>query len=130
MSDAIRRIRRLQGRIRALGRVMPLLDAVRLGLSESSPGEIRVYLRPVAKKVVLRRQTTDLRCLEKVFVSDEYDSPFQLSPRVIVDAGANVGMATLFFAQRDPEAKILAIEPEASNFEMLKQNCQSLSNVT
>jgi FkbM family methyltransferase len=130
MTDAIRRIRRLQRRIRALWRVMPLLDAVRLALSESSPGEIRVYLRPIAKKVVLRRQTTDVRCLEKVFVSDEYDPPFQLLPRVIVDAGANVGMATLFFAQRYPQAKILAIEPEASNFEMLKQNCQSLPNIT
>jgi FkbM family methyltransferase len=130
MTEAIRRITRLQGRIRALWRVMPLVDAVRLALTERRPGEIRVYLRPIAKRVVLRRQTTDLRCLEKVFVSDEYQSPFQLSPRVIVDAGANVGMATLFFARRYPQAKILAIEPEASNFEMLQQNCQSLRNVT
>jgi FkbM family methyltransferase len=130
MTKAILRIRWLMGRIRVLWRVMPLLDAVRLALTESRPGEIRIYLRPVAKKVVLRRQTTDLLCLLKVFIADEYRSPISISPKVIVDAGANVGMATLFFARQYPQARIVAIEPEASNFEMLKQNCQELPNVT
>jgi FkbM family methyltransferase len=68
--------------------------------------------------------------LEKVFVANEYCLPFEMSPRVVVDAGANVGMATLFFAAQFPDARILAIEPEGSNFDMLKQNCQGLSNVT
>jgi FkbM family methyltransferase len=67
--------------------------------------------------------------LEKVFIGNEYHLPFEMSPRVIVDAGANVGMATLFFAARFPDARIVAVEPEASNFELLKQNCAGLSNV-
>ena len=130
MSNVIRRIRHLQGRIRFLLRVMPLRDAVYLTLTENSPGEIRIYLRPASKKVVVRRQTTDLRCLEKVFIAGEYNSPFELSPQVIVDAGANIGMATLFFAQRYPHAHVVAIEPEVSNFEMLEQNCNGIANVT
>ena len=109
---------------------MPWRDAVHLALTENSPGETRIYLRPVSKEVVIRRQTTDLRCLEKVFIAGEYYSPFQLSPQLIVDAGANVGMATLFFSRQYPQAHVVAIEPESSNFEMLKQNCEGVANVT
>src|ERR1700693_2033933 len=41
-----------------------------------------------------------------------------------VDAGANIGMASIYFAHRYPEAKIIAIEPEASNFAVLARNVQ------
>ena len=44
------------------------------------------------------------------------------SPKVIVDAGANIGMASIYFTHRYPAAKIIAIEPEASNFAMLARN--------
>ncbi len=124
------KLRRWQQRIRILWRVMPLFDALRLTLAENKPGEARIYLRPIKREVVIRRKTTDLSCLEKVFIADEYRSPFQLAPQVIVDAGANVGMATLFFARQYPYARIVAIEPEPLNFEMLKKNCEGMSNVT
>jgi tRNA1(Val) A37 N6-methylase TrmN6 len=42
----------------------------------------------------------------------------------IVDAGANIGMASIFFAQKYPDAKIIAVEAEASNFAMLARNVQ------
>src|SRR2546429_507638 len=96
--NLVRQVSRLQARICFLWRVMPLRDAVHLALTQNSPGETRIYLRPISKKIAIRRQTTDLRCLEKVFIAREYNSPFKLCPKIIVDAGANVGMATLFFA--------------------------------
>ena len=130
MSNFIRQIERLQERICVLWRVMSLRDAVHLTLTENRPGEIRIYLRPISQEVVIRRQTTDLQCLEKVFIAREYNSPFRLSPRVIVDAGANVGMATLFFAREYPQARIVAIEPASSNFDLLKRNCEGIPNVT
>jgi FkbM family methyltransferase len=58
------------------------------------------------------------------------DYPFKTPPSVIVDAGAHVGYATLFYANRWPEAQIIAIEPEPSNCELLRQNCAGYSNVT
>ena len=87
-------------------------------------------MKPVQRPVYLRNQTTDRKCFEKVFVYDEYRVPFDLSPHLIVDAGANIGMATLYFAHQYPQARIVAIEPELSNFEMLQRNCGGLSNVT
>src|SRR5205809_677357 len=41
---------------------------------------------------------------------------------VIVDAGANIGAATILFHSQFPEAHIVAIEPEPGNFAILSKN--------
>jgi FkbM family methyltransferase len=46
----------------------------------------------------------------------------------IVDAGANIGLTSLYFAQAFPECRILAIEPEPDNFEMLVHNVRRLKD--
>src|SRR5262249_22605105 len=84
---------------------------------------------PAKQTIFVRPRTSDLKCLEKVFLSEEYKIPFEESLHLIVDAGANIGMATLYFSVRNPNAHIVAIEPERSNFEILKLNCGHLKNV-
>jgi FkbM family methyltransferase len=108
---------------------MPLADALKFALREKKTADIKIYLSAIGREITLRGATTDVSCFEKVFIHEEYSSPFDLSPKVIVDAGANVGMATLYFASRYPEARILSIEPESENFKFLKKNCAGLSNV-
>ncbi len=78
-------------------------------------------------EVNLRLGTTDVQTFGQVFVSNEYDSknlPDQAE--MIVDLGANVGYATVFFALRYPEARILAIEPDGDNFAALVGNTRRL----
>ncbi len=82
------------------------------------------------QRIHVRAGTSDFACYEKVLVAEEYANEIDFLPRVIVDAGANIGMATLYYAQRFPQARIIAIEPEESNFAMLKLNCGHLANVT
>jgi FkbM family methyltransferase len=101
-----------------------------LALNKNAEGDCQIYLKPAGRNIVIRSGTTDLRCLEKVFVSDEYAIPFHTTPHLVVDAGANTGMATLYFASQFPQARIFAIEPEQSNFQILRRNCASLANVT
>jgi FkbM family methyltransferase len=60
----------------------------------------------------------------------EYELPFAGVPKVIVDAGANVGFTSVFFANKYPQSKILAIEPAESNFQMLVKNAASYENIT
>lgn len=79
--------------------------------------------------VFLRNKTTDLSMFKQVWVDREYAFEIDSIPEVIVDAGANIGMASLYFASRFPEAKIIAIECDSENFEALKQNTASLGNV-
>lgn len=46
---------------------------------------------------------------------------------LIVDAGANIGAASVFFARQYPRAKIVSLEPEPGNFSLLKRNVENLS---
>lgn len=117
-------------RLRSLHKAVRLRDALKLMYRSNTDQEVDVYLKNVGRHVCIRCGTSDLLCLEKVFIDAEYYSPFILSPETIVDAGANVGMATLYFAYRYPGAKIVALEPASSNFEMLRRNCGDLPNTT
>jgi FkbM family methyltransferase len=109
---------------------MSLKEVVRLALTPKTGREIKIHLSPSGHDVVLRCGTSDLPCLEKVFRMQEYKTPFPIEAKVIVDAGANIGMATLYYSQVYPKAKIIAIEPESSNYKMLVKNCGNLPNVT
>lgn len=45
---------------------------------------------------------------------------------LIVDAGANIGASAVYFSCSFPKARIVAIEPERGNFELLKLNTTGL----
>jgi FkbM family methyltransferase len=80
--------------------------------------------------VVARIGTSDLPTFNQIFVSRDYEFDYRgLTPELIVDAGANVGYSTVYFARRFPGAMIVALEPESSNFEMLVQNTRDYRNV-
>jgi len=46
---------------------------------------------------------------------------------LIVDAGAHIGISTVFFALMFPTALVIAIEPEESNFDLLSKNTEGLN---
>lgn len=52
------------------------------------------------------------------------------TPRII-DAGAHIGLTTLYFKQLYPKAQIVAIEPQSDNFALLQKNVREnqLENV-
>lgn len=49
---------------------------------------------------------------------------------LIIDAGANIGASTLYLADSWPEARVIAIEPDAANLELLCSNTSGLPHVT
>lgn len=104
-------------------------SAVRLMLAEGKHVETNVRLRRLARDITLRGGTSDIDCFRKVFVDNEYQLPFDFTPKSIIDAGANIGMATLYFRQEFPEAQIIAIEPEATNANLLRRNTAGLLNI-
>lgn len=83
---------------------------------------IDVSLTPQIE-VGVRANTSDIPTFEQVFVSREYDSE-NLPDRAatIVDLGGNVGYASIFFAMKYVDARILAVEPDAENFAELERN--------
>lgn len=113
-----------------LRRIMPTRDALRLTFPKAKTRELGIYLTPIKRNIIVRRGTSDISCLQNVFLDQEYETPFRVDPKIIIDAGANIGMTTLFFSEKYPGARIVAIEPEASNFAILRKNCAGLPNVT
>lgn len=79
--------------------------------------------------ILLRPKTSDFSTFRQVFFNNEYDFDFPGTPRVIVDAGANIGLASLYFLKRFPDAKIFSLEPDQSNFEMLLLNTNKHSQI-
>ena len=78
----------------------------------------------------LRCPSSDVPTYEQVFLKHEYDFEVSRPPRFIVDAGANIGLASIYFASRFPEARIIAIEPENSNVAVLRLNTRDYPNIT
>ena len=83
----------------------------------------------ITNPIRIRVQTSDVIVLRQVLFSHEYEPPVKVVPSVIVDAGANIGVTSVFYANRYPRARIFAIEPEISNFEMLVKNVAAYKTV-
>ena len=90
-----------------------------------------------------RRQTSDESAIQQVLVQAQYDlRRLRREPELsgyldrqrskgrrplVVDAGANIGAASLYFAHRWPDALIVSVEPDASNYELLCKNIEGLN---
>ena len=91
--------------------------------------QIGVEIAGIRHPVHLRLRTSDVWLCQQILVDAQYDSGLSLRPRVIVDGGANIGLASIFYANKYPEASIIAVEPEQSNFEMLQKNVCAYPNI-
>lgn len=79
--------------------------------------------------LLCRANTTDILVFDQIFVEREYQSLDHLKhPEVIVDCGANVGYSSAYFLSRFPKARLLAIEPDNDNFEVLALNLAPFGN--
>ncbi len=79
--------------------------------------------------LLLRVPSTDVDAYRQIFLEEQYSFAVTRAPRVIIDAGANVGLASIYFANRFPTARIFAIECERSNFDLLTANARPYANV-
>jgi FkbM family methyltransferase len=57
-----------------------------------------------------------------VFLQRQYAGLPVRAPRVILDIGANIGLASLFFLRRYPRARVIAVEPDPDNFALARDN--------
>jgi FkbM family methyltransferase len=83
---------------------------------------VAVEVPGIKHPVQVRLRSSDISTLQQVLVEAGYGCVFAKTPQVIVDAGANIGLTSVFYANRYPNTKIIAIEPVASNYAMLKIN--------
>ena len=118
------------------GRIFGVSSYKRLIAAETS-----VKVRNIGR-VHFRGDNSDFETLRQVFAYREYDTSeireleARLSGRyqaslacgrkpIIVDAGANIGAASLWFLSKYPDASIVAIEPDSNNLAILRKNTVS-----
>jgi FkbM family methyltransferase len=92
----------------------------------------REIVRPITingYQLYIRTNTPDLNVAISSLCDKEYDHLNLSNPRIIIDAGANIGTSSIFFARKYPDARIFAVEPETSNFELLKKNTRNYDNI-
>jgi FkbM family methyltransferase len=91
--------------------------------------KIRIDFGKGKLEIILRTETTDYSVFKQIFINHDYDILIPFEPEWILDAGANNGVSSLFFSRKYPASKILAIEPDAGNFETLTANTKAEKNI-
>jgi FkbM family methyltransferase len=136
----LKKLKNLIDRVALLGVGAATLSGAKLAKIR----KVTVRVRGVGN-MVMRPHDSDLDVFLQVFVNREYDlSRFPQHNRmvaeyqqilargeapVIIDAGANVGAAALWFSLQFPEAVVLAVEPDPANVELCRANTRGRSNI-
>lgn len=105
------------------------LEILKNLIKDERASDISLDMKFLGSKLSMRIDDSDIRVFKQIFVDNEYDS-LNL-PKVvdtIVDLGANIGLSALFFMKKYPDARIIAVEPDAINFEIMKRNLEDYSS--
>jgi FkbM family methyltransferase len=118
-------------RIKTQGLFFTVVQKLRYYIGMPSYSRLSV-LKSDGQSVWLRSRinTSDHGIFEQVFIEGNYKHVLNQNDfDLIIDAGANVGFSSAYFAINYPMANIIALEPEQSNYNHAKQNCSSFHNV-
>lgn len=89
-----------------------------------------VTLRYSGHRHWLRLGSTDPLVWYSVFHQQDYGAALPFEPATIIDAGAYTGLSAIYLANRYPGARILAIEPDPSNYRLLLRNIRPYPAIT
>ena len=108
-------------------------------------GLFSLHIPGLLQPIFVRAGTTDVDVFLDLFLRKEYKTDSLPQHRMIeerykelindgtrplvIDCGANIGMTSVCFAKKYPEALILAIEPDINNLALLQKNCAPFQNI-
>lgn len=82
------------------------------------------------QKILIANNSSDAQVFEQIYLNEEYGSILKLliekkiEPTLMIDAGANIGLTSLYFKSHFPDLRIITLEPSESTFNRLTQNIQ------
>lgn len=148
--NAIYRLSKLPNYLRAFSP----LEAIRLQLGNEfaiapTAGKkmLRLRLTGYPNQIYVRRKGSDRSIFWQCLVTRQYDlKPFPVhnaamqaryqsivqsgDTPLIIDCGGNIGLAAIWFAKVFPKAKVISVEPDKANHEVLKKNIEHRDNIT
>ena len=111
----VRSIRTLQPR--------SVLRYLRLRSGGGTAGDcFALHFRAHREPAWVRAKSSDILVFEQIFLKEEYRTVSLEDPSWIMDAGANIGLASLYCLFKYPMVRVLAIEPSPSNFVIMSKN--------
>lgn len=95
--------------------------------------DLRVHINGEPFKLRVRPSRGDLFILYEVLAHQAYAIPRDRldwdKVRVIIDCGANIGITSLYLSNRYPNARIISVEPDPDNFEVLCRNVAKCNRI-
>jgi FkbM family methyltransferase len=90
---------------------------------------IKISIPGLPHPVFVRNVPSDTQIFTQIFLREELKISLDILPTIIIDGGANIGMATLYLKNRYPNAAIFSVEPDVSNFDLLVKNTSKYKNI-
>ncbi len=91
--------------------------------STTDPTEEHLRLRIHGRAFDFHMRRMDVFTVAEILHERQYELRTGLAPSpIVIDGGANIGVAALWFLARFPGATVHAFEPEPRNFELLRRN--------
>lgn len=119
---------------------LQIFSSVELGKYPESGTKIRLTVPGYLGDIFLRNTVADRSTFWQCLVQKQYDTKrfpqhvrlmehYQEMLRqgktpLIIDCGGNIGLAAIWFARMFPAARIVSIEPDENNLELLRLNTQ------
>ena len=89
----------------------------------------KIYLPFLGRAIYFRKKTKDKETFKEIFNLNIYNIKLPIIPNNIIDAGSNTGFASLFFKLKYPKAKIISLEIENGNINMIGKNLRNFDNI-
>jgi len=96
----------------------------RMGFTDTVAVRLR---RPRPVGITIRPVSNDIYTVNEIFVEKVYAAAAARlrDVRTVIDLGANIGLASLYFLGEFPQSRVLALEPDHRNFQFLDGNLSS-----
>ena len=83
-------------------------------------------IKGIRHAIRLRSHSTDLAVFREIFLFKSYDITLDVYPKLIIDGGGNIGLTSIYLANKFPDCTIYTFEPDQGNFQVLcEKKCAS-----
>lgn len=92
---------------------------------------IKIRLKNYLYPFFFRKNGSDIEVFYEVLIKFGYKFKTELKfePQIIVDCGANIGLASIYFKSQFPGSTIIAIEPETNNYNVMVNNLKKYEDI-
>lgn len=122
INQLIKKIRSKILRRAQLDNVVPFSERIRLGKLARYQATQTTFL---GKSFRIVDSSTFMNSYHEIFEGEIYKFDTEDKDITILDCGANIGLASIYFKLNHPSAKIIAFEPDPEIFKALQENIKS-----